>query len=96
MNKQVSQYKQIRNLCREKYGSQWWNVSAEIKKARKNEAREILKQNLEMASATVPTYDDLLNIDRRLKIVEHTQCILAAQYFGCPNLWTLGCCCATV
>jgi hypothetical protein len=116
MTQQLSKAEQIRKLCREKYGSRWWDVSPEIKTSRKNEAKKILFENVDTASApasapasgaasasasaqatataTAPTYDDLVNINMRLKNVEQTQLMLAAQFFGHSQILAADCCCA--
>jgi predicted SprT family Zn-dependent metalloprotease len=96
MNKQVSQSDQIRNLCREKYGSKWWDVSPELKKKRKEEAKKALakpKPNPPKPKPSpVPSAvggNDWSVITHRPKIVKELYTLLAYQHLPEALKWPL-------
>lgn len=64
----------IRNFCREKYGQKWWDVSPELKKKRKEEAKKAL----------VVVGNDWSVITHRPKIVKE----LAHQHLPGPLKWS--------
>ena len=96
MNKQVSQTDQIRKFCRKKYGSKWWDVSPELKKKRKEEAKKTLanpkpKPPKPNPAASVDD-NDWSVITHRPKIVKELYTLLAHQHLPEVLKWPLKWC----
>jgi len=99
MNKQVSQSDQIRKFCREKYGSKWWDVSPELKKKRKEEAKKAVakrkpnppkpKPKPNPVAPSVVGGNDWSVIAHRPKIVKELYTLLADQHLPEALKWPL-------